>query len=724
MNIFLIGGASPFVNALIDKLNKNGHRVYLLTGKTTGGGNYNRVFERYDFVYESNSVYEVLSGVQPDVVLFLGAYDVNFNWKDARKESVHFTASLMSILSAYASLRKGRFLYLSSQEIFANSYLEDIPEDEPASAKDFRALAIVQGEEICRNYQEQQGVECVIARLDHLYGFPTADPLFSDPCARIILDHLRGETVCVDNSRRISMLFQNDAVEFLYQLLAKETLKDNVYNLSSGQPITERQIAEYLMESDKTLQIQDVSQGEKDYRQILSPERFQKEFQARLFVDYQQGIQKEWKYIRQHKKEFLTEEKARESHAGWRKEIFWRLTPYLESIVCIIPTYFLSGIAARSTIFDGIDFYLLYELIIATVHGQQTAVFAAFLAAGGYLLQQSMTMNGMLSGLLNYKTYLWIAQMLIVGMAVGYLKDQIQDIRTEEEHEVGDLKTQLAEIESINNSNARMKQMFEHQIINQKDSLGKIYEITSELEKKSPEEVLFYAAKVLAELMNTKDTAVYMVANADYARLFSFTSAKARQLGSSICYSKMKEMDEELKKQSVFVNHDLDENYPLMACGIYTNDKMQLILMLWGLPLEKMNLAETNRLRVVSYLIQNAMLRAREYLDALQNQRYLKGSNVLTEAAFTQLATSFLNARDQQLTECALLEVENVNADDYQAVKRLEGYFRQSDYIGVLHGRLYILLSNTNDVGSQAVVQRLKENGIETVHGNWEDITE
>ena len=49
MVVLLAGGGSVLMNALIDKLNKNGHRVYLLTGQKENRFSYKRVFEKYNF---------------------------------------------------------------------------------------------------------------------------------------------------------------------------------------------------------------------------------------------------------------------------------------------------------------------------------------------------------------------------------------------------------------------------------------------------------------------------------------------------------------------------------------------------------------------------------------------------------------------------------------------------------------------------------------------------
>lgn len=49
MVVLLIGGGSALMDAMISKLAKNGHRVYLLTGQKNNRSSYKKVFEKYDF---------------------------------------------------------------------------------------------------------------------------------------------------------------------------------------------------------------------------------------------------------------------------------------------------------------------------------------------------------------------------------------------------------------------------------------------------------------------------------------------------------------------------------------------------------------------------------------------------------------------------------------------------------------------------------------------------
>ena len=161
-------------------------------------------------------------------------------------------------------------------------------------------------------------------------------------------------------------------------------------------------------------------------------------------------------------------------------------------MICFIPFFMLNNRAVGSQYFDRLDFYLLYVLLFAIVYGQHQAIFSSLLATAGYCFRQMYDQSGF-EVLLNYNTYVWMAQLFILGMVVGYMRDQIRFVKNQGEEEIGYLSGQLDDMADINDSNVRMKHIFESQIVNHKDSLGKIYEITSALDRYGPEEVLFYA---------------------------------------------------------------------------------------------------------------------------------------------------------------------------------------------------------------------------------------
>ena len=397
--------------------------------------------------------------------------------------------------------------------------------------------------------------------------------------------------------------------------------------------------------------------------------------------------------------------------AGW---LLRSLIPFVENLVMFIPAFMLNNRAVGSEYFANLDSYQLYVLLFAIVYGQQQAIFSAVLAVAGYCFRQMYGRSGF-EVMLDANTYVWMAHLFILGLVVGYMRDQIKKLRLENVQEKEFLSTQLSDIQDINGSNVRVKDALETQMVNQNDSVAKIYNITSALEQYSSEEVLFYAAEMLSKLMKSKDVCIYTISNADYARLFSFTSDKARVLGNSIKYPDMEEMYSILKQQKVFINRQMDERYPMMANAIFENDNMQMILMVWTLPWERMTLGQANQLVVVSALIQNAVLRANRYLSILEDQRYMEGTNMLEQKAFEALMNAYLTAQNRGLTECAVLKVETPPETYREAGVQLVKKLRQSDYLGIFSdGGLYALLSNTSKEDAQFVINRFAECGYDS----------
>ena len=715
MNVLLIGGSSRMMDAVIDKLNKGKHRIFLLTGHRNRHAAYKHVFERYHYLYEDESVKDVFESVNPDIVLFMGAYDTNFDWHRERQESVRYTASVMNLLSIFSMTGRGRFVYFSSQDVYGNSYHDDVPASEIVSPKGYKAMAIAQGEEICENYRKTQGADTLILRFDRVYGIPHKKQEENNPCFQMCLEALKTGKVSASDRRLFSMLYLNDAVELSYTVIMAERPALSCYHISSMEEINEIQLAGLVIKAlGGGIRLVNNSVGDK-YRLVLDGRPFQEEYGQKIFVHYEEGVEQAAKYMKRHADSFISAEDTGGAGAGkichGVKTVLKQLFPFVENLICFVPFFMLNSKAAESGYFNKLDFFLLYVLLFAIVYGQQQAIFSSLLAVAGYLLQQMYRRTGF-EVLLDYNTYIWMAQLFIVGMAVGYLRDQLQFIKDENDEEVRYLSKKVDDIADINDSNVRMKQGFETQLVNQRDSLGKIYEITSSLEAYAPEEVLFYAAKVLGQLMDSRDVAVYTVANRDYARLFSFTSPEAKKLGNSIKYTDMENLYQDLKEHHVFINKKMDENLPLMASAVYTEDQMELIFMIWGIPWQRMTLSEANRLTIVGALIQNAVVHANRYLEALTNKRYVEQTRIMVSDAFGQLVKAFFGARANGLTECALLEIK---AKDYiQAARTLGKNMRQTDYMGVLDdGKFYILLSNTDEKNAQRVLNRFHDAGYE-----------
>lgn len=134
------------------------------------------------------------------------------------------------------------------------------------------------------------------------------------------------------------------------------------------------------------------------------------------------------------------------------------LAPYLENLICFIPFFMIHNRAVGSQYFAKLDAYLLYVLLFAIVYGQQQAIFSALLATAGYCFRQMY--NPERSGSADGLQYVYLdGAAFILGMVVGYMRDQIHHIKKDDQEEIGYLHGQLGDMTEINDSNVRMKQI-------------------------------------------------------------------------------------------------------------------------------------------------------------------------------------------------------------------------------------------------------------------------
>ncbi|MBQ5934023.1 MAG: NAD(P)-dependent oxidoreductase [Lachnospiraceae bacterium] len=718
MNVLLIGGSGSLINSLIIKFKKEGHRVYLLTGSRQDKAPYQKVFERYNFPYDCACLNEIFESINMDLTIFMGAYDTNYKWTNEEADAVQYSSGLMNILMSYAMKNRGRFIYLSSDEVYSLNSEEDIVENDPPTPIGVKSMLLAQAEEMCESYRISRERDIMTLRLDHVYVVPKRRSECRDKVSKLCLEAFDNKKITANENSKYSLLYETDAVEFIYRASVADTHEESIYNISSCREKTEPEVAEiikkYCGDDTRVMSLP----GEKK-RIILSNKRFSDEFGKQYYCDDEGIIKNIVRTMMLNKSAFRDDEVKKKSFivrvfkkGGW---LVKALIPFVENLIAFIPFFLLNNRATGSKYFANLDFYLIYVLIFAIVYGQQQAVFSAVLATIGYCFRQMYTKSGF-ELMLDTNTYLWIAQIFILGLVVGYMRDQITKLKREGQEEKEFLSGQLGDMRDINSSNVRVKDALETQLVNQNDSIGKIYSITSALDQRSPEEVLFYAADMLSNLVKSKDVAIYNVVNDDYARLFSATSKKARVLGNSVKYRELASMYDVLADHKVFINRKMEENLPMMANMIFDDDdRPQTILMIWTLPWENMTLGQANMLVVISALIKGAVVRSTRYLQALQEKRYIEGTKILEPDAFGPLLSAFQNAERDGLAECVLFRIKLKPGDNiYSIGEKAARLLRQTDIMGMAEDGLQILLANTTRADSEFVEKRFANNGIET----------
>ena len=708
MKILLIGDANRITSEIVNKLNKEGHTVYVLMSSRKT--HFRHVYEKYIFDYGNNCIKDVFESVSPDLTVFTGVFDTSFDWQGEQDAQLSFSTGLSNVLAAYSRLGKGRFVYLSSEEVYNAAEVQEDNDGEIIKARTVR-----QGEITCVNYRIATGLDIVVVRAENISYAPANISEAYGECARMCIEALnKNEINC--NGMDISLLALPDAVQFMYNIFTAEKHRYNIYTLTCRNEMRSSDAIDIInREFGFRVPVRYASDNSVIWIEELDVHDYSEEFPFAVFYRTEDCVEETVKAIKKNSKKFIREKKYEQNKFMQImlsiKAILITFIPFIENMICFIPFFMINNRAVGSQFFGKLDSYLIYVLLFAIIFGQQQATFSAILSVAGFCFREMYTKSGF-EVAIDYNTYVWIAQLLILGLAVGYLRDQLVLIRKDKDDEIDYLKHRLRDIEDINKTNVRLKNEMERQIVSQSDSMGKIYEITSSLDKYEPEEVLFYAADVVSKLMESRDVAIYTVSNENFARLISFTSKEARRLGNSIEYKKYGEMYAEFEQDRVFINRKMIPDLPMMALAIRPEGMIKLVVMLWDIPFERMNLSMANRLKIIGSLTQNSVVRANRYMDILENQRYIAGTHVLEKEAFGSLVKAFNSARKRGLAEYSFLEIDMAGESIEKAGMNIEKIIRNTDYMGDMgDGKLCVMLVSTDNDATGYVEKRIAEAG-------------
>lgn len=728
MKVLIVGKYGTFVSQLIEKFNKEGWEVYLLTGEKRSERHYPYVFESYNFKYDGDSVKNIIDSSSPDLLIFTGAYDENLIQKNTRQESIYYLSSLVNILMAAQMTKVPLFVYLSSHDVFGDSYLMPIDEDAAVTPSTNKGILVAQGESLVEKYRETMNLNTLILRLDHMYWTPKNKKDIQEVHAKLCFSAIKGGKVPASEKKIFSSVYISDAIYSIYEICTAKTRQHSLYQITSGEEENEIELAKIIQDvSKEKIFIKDNTVG-LTQRNVMSGKRIEEEFGIKIRFSYKERTEAILEYMDRYKKLFLSPDERQENILWkiWKKirKTFWSLVPFLENGLVFIAVFMLNNRTADSRFFQKIDVFLLYVVLFAMFYGKGQAILSAVLSVGAYIFRQQYDRMG-LDILMDYNTYVWMAQLFIVGMAVGHLRDSISIIKEDKDEEIAYLSGQLDDIYDINSSNLKVKNILEDHIRDYDNSLGMLVHIGEKIGKFKRGNIMVQAAEILTDVLRTEDVAIYKVSNRDYCRLLISTTEKSRKFGKSLKYSELKNMNRALQKKEVYLNRTLEENMPIMADGLYEDDELKYIIFVWSISFEKISLHEINLLQVIGYTIQNALEREDLYQEATREKRYLPDTHILNVEEFELLIADEKSARDKEYVDFSVLQVNGRMFEDGEEIANkkecllamenvLLKNLRETDYLGLgRDGYLYILLSNANKKETQIVVKRLQDQGVE-----------
>ena len=182
-----------------------------------------------------------------------------------------------------------------------------------------------------------------------------------------------------------------------------------------------------------------------------------------------------------------------------------------------------------------------------------------------------------------------------------------------------------------------VKNQLQRQIVVSRDSLGRLYSITEELQSPSPRTVCVKTIGVMEDIMECESAALYIHQDGgNFGRLMACSQGLSSTLAPSVDLEKRPKLQEAMERRELYVNTELDPDYPAMAMPICDGETAIGMAVLYQLDPQQYTVYYKNLFQTLTRMIQDNLIRAVRYQRQNWEKLTLPGTLVLTKEAFAQ----------------------------------------------------------------------------------------
>lgn len=395
----------------------------------------------------------------------------------------------------------------------------------------------------------------------------------------------------------------------------------------------------------------------------------------------------------------------------------------VEQLVLFMAAEALNYVTRNNIMFNFLDFRLVYIAIIACMNGLGPGAAAAVFAGAGCIISNISAVSWQVL-FFNVQNWLPFACYLLLGCVLGYNTDKAQDEIKSRVDEYKLLEEKYAFLHELYTEVAQGKERFNNQIIGYKDSFGKMYSVVKKLNTTLPEMVFYEAVDICEEVLGNSHVAIYSIRpGSPFARLYVCSKRCIDSAGRSLKITDYPKLLSSLKNNETFVNREAIEGYPAYATPINRAGVLVGMILIMDADYSQMNIEFSNKLRIMSDMIQDSLVRALEFYE--MNGSRVENTRILDADKFEEVLNVKRQMRKKQYLDYVLLKIESNGSREIAATaetpqgmlaelgKRLGELVRENDVMGLGEdGSLYLLLSQTGRNDIKTVAGRLRKNGI------------
>jgi hypothetical protein len=601
-------------------------------------------------------------------------------------------------------------VYLSSTDVYGMDYDTPVTEKTKPSPTSIRGLTLLNGEGQCKIFNDNTGLKSVILRMPVVYG-PQAN---AEESMNFITDaflHAKmGVPFECDLDLEYKLIYIGDAIDAVYRAIANTSIPKGTYNVEGNSYVSNREIVSMVEKiSGKKLHTVDKKVAGKGCTCNPIGTLFQKASEYSPIVTLDKGFERAYKWVNSNYnalQEVYTANKKTKDNASWQeskkriKDIGKGLLSYIESIVLCAIACGGTYLASEYTILNGIDFFVIYIIIMSVMYSITHSYISIFLSSIMYVVMKMLLGMEFTDIIMDYGTLIKILFFFLVGILVGYSKDRLSLKNTELMEERASKQEELERIYDISDRHIQIKKMFEERLINYDNSIAKVYSIVSQLDLLDPEKIVSSALDVVMQIMGVNDVAIYVKSNEGLYRMAGCSSRRAQKLKNIINLEDYEALEGVLLEERIFVNRKMDPNLPSMAAPVFSDQKLIYMIMLYNMDFDKMTLYQENLFSVLSKIVASSFEKAYRYQNDTKDSRYVPGTNILLAEAFTEIVKTKLNGTGTNIADFAVLKTPVERSQMMEKGAELANILRDNDYVGMNDAdpnSLLLLLNNTSE---------------------------
>ncbi|MDD3393956.1 MAG: hypothetical protein PHG19_04865 [Anaerotignum sp.] len=560
-------------------------------------------------------------------------------------------------------------------------------------------------EELCYNAIDKSDMNIVIIRIPYLYSNEREDNLLGQWIQSA------AETGIVTfpgiPDHEVDFLSEEDLAKLVSRILDEPYRGFLELNISGGNRINFQTLGEVIADTRENIQI-------KYEDQKLAIPQYHKSEKARELYGWYPLSDLQFDVYNMVKNENPGKIKKKKIRA------ISKLSDYIkEKLIIAIEMAFLFTVVtlidrsfSNSMQSQFMDLRMLFVIIMGTIYGFGAGIVAAVLAGVGYYFSQNSIQQWQLV-FYNVSNWLPYGSYFLIGSVVGYSSNKKRDEMKFLQEEQVILEDKYVFLNELYSKTLESKSIIHNQVLNYKNSYGRIYSVVQKLESTLPDSIFFEAINALEDILDNRFISIYSVFDhSDFARLVVCSKSMSLVLNKSMKLSDYPEMMTTLREENTWINVECHSNYPAYATAIFKEKKMIGIVFVMQVLDRQMSLDFTNKLNIITGLIKGSLVRAIQRMELVEKDTMIPDTKILNKKTFAQVLEVKRKMKEKEFSEYLLLKIKNTMS--FQMLSdTLSKVIRSNDVMGQGEDEaIYLLLSQIDKNNFSAIAKRLENSGV------------